>query len=44
MFEITTGEGRTYGPFTARELHEFAASMPVWICWHARVVGSIAEG
>jgi len=38
-FEIITGEGRTYGPFTAREMRELADRLPAWICWQVQVVG-----
>lgn len=44
-FEIVTGEGRTFGPFTLREMQEFVASIPNWICWHARTVaGAVTIG
>lgn len=40
QFEIVTGEGHVYGPFTLREMLEFAARLPDWICWQARSIGA----
>lgn len=38
-FEIVTGEGALYGPFTLQELREFVEQLPSWICWEVRIVG-----
>lgn len=40
QFEIVTGEGQIYGPFTLREMRDFTARLPDWICWQVRLVGA----